>query len=87
MRMGTAGPGSRPKRMVMGPCGGVRADGSCEVAPRPCVFAAPAEWTGPAPAPVPPRTEADEQSDRIGRLLRSGELACELMVLSDRNGP
>jgi 5,10-methylenetetrahydrofolate reductase len=43
--------------MVMGPCGGVRADGSCEVTPQPCVFAAPAEWTEPAPSPtVPLRT-------------------------------
>jgi 5,10-methylenetetrahydrofolate reductase len=27
-----------PKKMVHGPCGGVGADGSCEVAPDPCVF-------------------------------------------------
>jgi SAM-dependent methyltransferase len=32
---------------------------------------------------TPQLTEANEQSDRIGRLLRSGELTCELMVLSD----
>ena len=55
MRMRLAGPGSCPKRMVMGPCGGVRADGSCEVLPRPCVFAAPAEWTEPASRTVPLR--------------------------------
>ena len=30
---------------------------------------------------TPQLTEANEQSDRIGRLLRSGELTCELMVL------
>jgi methylenetetrahydrofolate reductase (NADPH) len=39
-----------PKHMVMGPCGGVRADGSCEVDPRPCAFPAPAAWPDPVPA-------------------------------------
>jgi methylenetetrahydrofolate reductase (NADPH) len=43
-----------PKRMVMGPCGGVRADGSCEVWPDPCTFTAPAQWAEPVP-PVPLR--------------------------------
>jgi methylenetetrahydrofolate reductase (NADPH) len=33
-----------PKHMVMGPCGGVRAGGGCEVIPGPCVFPAPARW-------------------------------------------
>ncbi len=39
-----------PKHMVMGPCGGVRADGGCEVDPRPCAFPAPAAWADPVPA-------------------------------------
>lgn len=38
-----------PKRMVYGPCGGVRAEGLCEVADVPCPFAtlaAPIPWAG-----------------------------------------
>src|SRR6202167_3845922 len=38
--------------MVMGPCGGVRADGGCEVDPHPCVFPAPVTWSDPV-LPVP----------------------------------
>src|SRR6201996_2381758 len=41
---------SCPKHMVMGPCGGVRPDGRCEVGSYPCVFPAPVAW----PDPVPP---------------------------------
>lgn len=33
--------GGCPKRMVFGPCGGVRTGGGCEMAERPCVFLAP----------------------------------------------
>jgi len=36
--------------MVMGPCGGVRADGGCEVIPDPCVFDVPAAWADPVPS-------------------------------------
>lgn len=45
-----------PKHMVMGPCGGVRDGGGCEVIAGPCVFDAPATWpdAGRVPA-VPPR--------------------------------
>jgi hypothetical protein len=45
-----------PKRMVFGPCGGVRDDGRCEVAEHRCVFLddpAPA-WDAPAAPPVAP---------------------------------
>ncbi|MGY1635589.1 methylenetetrahydrofolate reductase C-terminal domain-containing protein [Geodermatophilus sp. SYSU D00742] len=45
-----------PKRMVFGPCGGVRADERCEVAEHRCVFLdepAPA-WDAPGPAPARP---------------------------------
>jgi methylene-tetrahydrofolate reductase-like protein len=42
--------GACPKHLVMGPCGGVRADGHCEVIPEPCVFPAPAQWAEPVPA-------------------------------------
>jgi methylenetetrahydrofolate reductase (NADPH) len=41
-----------PKHMVMGPCGGVQADGGCEVGPHPCVFPAPVAWSDPV-TPVP----------------------------------
>ena len=40
-----------PKRMTYGPCGGVRADLSCEIDSRPCPFAvknAVVPWSGPA---------------------------------------
>ena len=45
--------------MVMGPCGGVRADGSCEVIPYPCVFDVPAEWADPVPCEHGPGQPAD----------------------------
>lgn len=40
-----------PKDMAYGPCGGVNADGSCEVVPAPCVFLGrelPVRWAGDA---------------------------------------
>lgn len=43
-----------PKRMVYGPCGGVRPDGQCEMRPGPCSFPEPVAWTRPvAGRPLP----------------------------------
>jgi 5,10-methylenetetrahydrofolate reductase len=49
--------GGCPKRMVFGPCGGVRDDGRCEVADHACVFLAPPlpRWGDPTPAVPAPR--------------------------------
>lgn len=54
--IGAGGAGGRrapscPKRMVFGPCGGVRSGGRCEVDDRPCPFLASAAPRWPAPAP------------------------------------
>jgi methylenetetrahydrofolate reductase (NADPH) len=45
----SAGHSGCPKRMVFGPCGGVRDDGGCEVADHPCVFldGPLVQWPGP----------------------------------------
>ena len=50
-----------PKRMEYGPCGGVEFDGTCEVAPHPCVFLAlpTVRWHGVA------STEAPGHSDPV----------------------
>jgi len=44
-----------PKRMVYGPCGGVRSDLGCELGDRPCPFATrpPVRWAGDPVEPVP----------------------------------
>jgi methylenetetrahydrofolate reductase (NADPH) len=38
-----------PKQMTFGPCGGVRADGQCEMRPGPCAFAGVVPWSGAEP--------------------------------------
>ena len=45
-----------PKRMVFGPCGGVRADERCELAEHRCVFLDEplVRWPGPVAEPPPP---------------------------------
>ena len=50
-----------PKRMVFGPCGGVRDDGRCELAEHPCAFldAPLVRWPGPAVQPTTPSTLLD----------------------------
>ena len=48
-----------PKRMVYGPCGGVRPDGTCEMSPFPCPFTdltEPPPWSQPASI-MPPSSE------------------------------
>ncbi|MDN4175001.1 methylenetetrahydrofolate reductase C-terminal domain-containing protein [Nocardioides sp. SOB77] len=59
--MGTA---ACPKRMTYGPCGGVGADGGCEVAPEPCVFLPrplPVRWSGDGTPLEEPRTRAGRE--------------------------
>ena len=48
-----------PKRMVFGPCGGVRDDGRCELAEHPCVFLDPPlpRWDAPSPPAPQPRPD------------------------------
>ncbi|QOR71251.1 methylenetetrahydrofolate reductase C-terminal domain-containing protein [Ruania alkalisoli] len=61
--------GGCPKRMTYGPCGGVAADGTCEVTPEPCPFVTEATvpWPGPGPATTPPTAEGLQILDLLQR--------------------
>lgn len=52
-----------PKAMTFGPCGGVSADGSCEVATHPCAFldrSLPIRWSAAEVSPAPVSRSAGE---------------------------
>lgn len=62
-----------PKRMVHGPCGGVRGDGGCEMAPVPCVFdgltALPPDGPGGTDAGTPGRPSRAPEGWRVPTVL------------------
>ena len=68
-----------PKRMVYGPCGGVRGDGACEMVPDPCVF------DGLADPPEGPAS--DEESPAASRAVRRSDRWQAPLVLTDLSVP
>lgn len=55
---------SCPKQMTYGPCGGVHADGSCEVRAEPCAFVGlplPVPWSAAPPSTTDPGTPAAQE--------------------------
>lgn len=59
-----------PKAMSYGPCGGVNADGTCEVHPTPCVFLArelPVRWNGDDGTAAGTVTATGREIQRIAR--------------------
>ena len=72
-----------PKRMVYGPCGGVAADGHCEVRPEPCSFLAlgPVALPPPEVCPAPTAGPVPAAPSAAGRL--RAVLAAGAMVVAD----
>jgi hypothetical protein len=62
-----------PKRMVFGPCGGVRPDHSCEVDSRRCPFTHRAE---PRLWPEPQKNVDTPPDSRFLSVIRAGRPAC-----------
>jgi 5,10-methylenetetrahydrofolate reductase len=88
-----------PKRMEYGPCGGVRADLSCEMAPVPCPFAhgGVVPWTGrPAPpAPALPVARPLVLTDLTVRPFDAGSVravaatlagSCDAVLVGEHHG-
>lgn len=70
-----------PKRMVYGPCGGVRPDGQCEMRPGPCSFPEPVAWPRPVttrPLRRVPRVLSDVSAPPFDQAALSR--ICELLV-------
>jgi 5,10-methylenetetrahydrofolate reductase len=74
-----------PKRMTHGPCGGVRADLSCEIDARPCPFAVEnmvVPWSGPtAPTSCRPR------SDLLATIEQGHQVVLTDLTLSPYDAP
>lgn len=83
--LGSAERAACPKHMTYGPCGGVAADGRCEVGPAPCVFLDEpvVPWTGPAVSgPVSPAGAALLATAGTRPLVISGMPAAPLSAAS-----
>ncbi|KQU71074.1 methylenetetrahydrofolate reductase [Phycicoccus sp. Root101] len=68
-----------PKRMVYGPCGGVRVDGECEMIPHPCVFDRLAD--------LPDRLLGDGEALAVDRLMTPSARWQPPLVLTDLSVP
>jgi methylenetetrahydrofolate reductase (NADPH) len=73
---------SCPKHMVFGPCGGVRADLSCEMEPHPCPFATRAvvEWTDSVSWSPHPQTVSAPGSELLARLQHRAVVITDLTL-------